>query len=433
MAVCNPPISNLVREGATTLDDSTSVTNSTDTGSDSSMALSLDRNVNDSTCHDVCGNIRRSPRSLDKLITEVKKPVDERSCLEDEILAVTLMKSVAESTDRQKKNTVSTLDLKLGTNVTGVDANNHAETDSRVGVTLSCQKLPDVENDVTDYMELEGNRSCVEPPHVVDDNVMSPTNAEKDDPNFSGVYCGTRKRKRDARHPDSPCSMEGTLTLQSPPKVSSPRGFAVRSRAWNDKGNPILTTKSVAPLTLGSSSSLLAARCSLLKTTIVTNSSVPNPLLGPPFKVETDNGASEVDTLSIMRRIPVSDLKETTSLGGGRGDRVKKEAYSNVNSLTAHSVKQESNVVSDMVIGSLSSQYSSQSASIAPKCASLPESCPVKREEEIDTNSTNKNSTLCFVLPNYESDTESTPIAPRQRIFSIDLDREFIIQQILSV
>lgn len=456
MALCNPPISNLVHERTTTLDDSTSVTNSTDTGSDSSMVLSLDINGNDSTCR---GNVRRSPRSLnpknaihsrsqidmdtekfnerkcpsphihldettislitkeDKLITEVKALDNERNCLEDEILAATLMKSVVESTDRRAKKTDSTLDIEMSTNVCG-DAGSHAETDSRVGVTLSCNKLPDVESGVTSYMELDEIKSCAEIQHVVDDSVMSTRDEEKDDPSFSGVYCGTRKRKRDALYPDSPSSMEITLALQPQSKVSSPSGIAVRSQVWKEKSNPVINTNTIAPSTLGSSNSLLAARCNSVKPPDVTNSSVPNPLLGSPFKLETVSGAENSST---GRQISASELKETTSLVSS-GELTNKEMFSHSNSLTIAPIKSENNMGFDVAIGSVASQYSPKTVSIAPKCPSLPESCPVKRENTTEIASTNNNGSMCYVLPNYESDIESKPVAPRRRIFSIDID-----------
>jgi len=466
MAVCDPTISTIVHGGRVPLDDSTTVTMSTDTGSDTSTSMSMDKSGDSSTCLDGRGDIRRSPRSSnpkngmmhtrnaidmkngvydsrskystplmdlddttmdleDKLMTEVNERADARNCLENQMLAVALMKSVVETSERQTDKVVTVPQIKLEPNLTNVDGDCPPTTESRVGLTLSCNTLPAAGDGLTNLVECEENKNYVERPHVVDDSPLSPTSGDKDDAGFSGVYCGTRKRRRDALHPDSPRSMDPTLMLHSESKGLSPRSCGAGSGGWKENDILDVNANTVALGSLGNNNVLRQITDISLNPPDVINSPVPNPILGSPFKIEADRGMSGGGTADSMRQISTSDLNESEmkSLVGGDSSRVKQEVYSSVNSYNVSSIKIEnSEITSNNAVDSHSSQYPPKSVSIAPQCPSLPESCPVKREEVSSTPSTINGSTVSFILQNDENNTDSTPIFPRRRIFSVDLD-----------
>jgi len=469
MAVCDPTISNIGHGVAGPLDDSTTETISTDmgsdtTGSDTSTSMSMDKN-GDSSCLDVRGNIRRSPRSSnptngrhnrntidmktgvfdsreyacphshlddttmdleEKLMTQENERVDARNCLENQMIAVALMKSVVETSERQKDKVVNAPQVKVGADLSSEDCDHPPTTESRVGVTpgvVSCENLPDAGNGFTNLVKCEDHENYRESPHVVDDSPLSPTSVDKNDPAYSGVYCGTRKRKRDAMHPDSPRSMEPELMSNTESKVLTPRSCGARSRGLKENGILDVNANSVAISSLGNKNGLRTVLNNSSKHPDVTNSSVPNPILGSPFGIGTEHGISGAGTADIMRQISTSDLNEMKSLVGEDSVRVKREAHASVNPHNVSMIKVEnSDVSNNIAIDSLSSQYPPISVSISPKCPSLPESCPVKREEISTIPQQINGSTVSFVLQNHENNNESSPIFPRQRIFSVDLD-----------
>jgi len=458
MTVCDPTVSNREYEGTRTVSDSTSVTNSTDTGSDTSM--SLDKNSDDlTTCHDIRASIRRSPRSLnkksrnnrnaikmqtgtfesckyssphihlnnatiniitkkeEKLVDDDGKIAKERKSLEDQIVAVTLVKSVVESTEQQQKKVDIATEVSVNTNTTGGYINNNSTSESRVGVTLSCNNAPATTNKSSNFLNVEENNNLEGNPNVGEDR-----DEKKGDPNFSGVYCGTRKRKRDAFHPDSPLSMEEYPTLHKEAKALSPCHNDNNSRTLvQENKNSGFDKKNVNPLEVVTN---------LQRPTAVLNSSVPNPILGSssPLNIESDRRGSTMGTAdNIMRQNCMSDPKDVISRGNGDSEEVINSVYSNINSCTIPSIKVENPTASNIATESVSSQYSLPSASITPRNAMLtvtqPEPCPVERREQDSVEKVLKNSSsMTSVLrPSNENDNETQP-SSRRRIFSIDFD-----------
>jgi len=452
MAVCDPTISNIMHEGTRTIGDSTSETNSIDTGSE----ISLDKNSDDSICHDIRGSIRRSPRSLNqrntrqtrnaikmeeetfdsrkyssphihlnkatidiitkkehKIVSDEENQGNTRKSLEDQILAETLMKSVVENTDRLKRKVEVAREVSVNTIDTGCNVNNNSKSESRVGVTLNCDNMPLIENQSTHYLEVEENSNLGGISNVFDDSAISPGDGKKDESIYSGVYCGTRKRKRDASPPESPLSMGEPPAFHREVQAPSPIPSDNDSRLCVQETNNNLDVNNI-------SVSHPAVVANSQKPPDVSNSSVPNPILGSSslFKNESDSAADK-----IMRQNSSSVQKDVISMGNNDAEQITKSLYSNVFSRTIPSIKIENPTTSNIVTETVSSQYSLISASTAPKNSVLPDPCPIERREHDTAHKiqTHNNSTASVVLPNNESFID-TQQSSRPRIFSIDFD-----------
>jgi len=468
MTVCDPTISNVVHEGSRAISDATSETNSTDSGSDASTTMSFDKNSDDLACHDIRGGIRRSPRSLkqknarqirnaikmeagtfdeceytsphihlnkatiniitkqeEKFINELPSQSNASTSLEEQIVEVTLMKSVVESTDRHKKVGVTT-EMRVNTNGKDGDVKNNSISENRVGPTMSCNNTPITNRKAINCVDVEENDNLLFGTLNAGDDSAISLEGKKDCLMYSGVYCGTRKRKRDASasHTDSPLLTEETPDFHKEGEAFNPSPSPIPSdndsklSVQETKNSLDFSNRSVSPSTVVANSH---------NPPDVSNSSVPNPILGSSshFKIESDSGASIMGTVgnTITGQNPRPDPKDVTSRGDGDDEHFKKIVFSNVSSRTIPLIKIENSVASNVATDSVSSHYSLTSATMAPKNAILPEPCPVeRREQDLDGKIRSNNSgTVPVVLPNYESDIETQP-STRRRIFSIDLD-----------
>jgi len=337
---------------------------------------------------------RRSPRSLTKknvinTRSSIKSDTDTTDSSDDSDPNIDMDKTLMGFLSGQEKlvsqSTENTLEKKLLTvaiiNSLGgsSDANNEKSNKNKIvklekidspklkkytdDNTLANENSFTSKNEFINCINLKDNSENVNAIDSVDETL----NSIEGEIGSDGVFCGTRKRRRDAKQTDSPQS----ITPTSIPDLSS---TSLNNSASNGITNPVKIPK----VSVNNPNIPIHLHRPLNPATVI-KSSVPNPILGSPWKPEVMSLISGVATLN----------RNKNSTVGGR------------------SFKVSTNTADD----TLPCQGSPKSVSIPPiKSESQYESCVITNEESSKIQSEIMESAATF--------------KPRRRIFSVDLDPE---------